>query len=122
MRATYESRQGMREAGVVILVSGAGAMIVGVTIGLVDSVNSIGPDLGASLSGMPSPAHSSTPWVVAVIGLVGTLFSVPFILARDHATVEIVPATTARILPGATREGAFVPPSDSHGLALRVRF
>jgi hypothetical protein len=122
MRATYESRTGMRTAGVVILVPSAGAMIVGLTIALVDSANSFGPDVGAGLSGNPSPAHSGAPEVVAVIGLVGTLLSLPFLLARDHATVEIVPATTARILPGTTREGAFVPPSDSHGLALRVRF
>jgi hypothetical protein len=123
IRATYQSRKGMRTAGVVILVASAGAMLVGVTIGLVDWANSFGPDLGAGLSGNPSPASSSTPWeVVAVIGLVGTLVSVPLILAPDHATVEIVPATTARIFPGATREGAFVPASDSHGLALRVRF
>ena len=122
IRATYESRTGMRTAGWVILVPSAAAAIAGFTIGLVDTANSFGTDLGAGLSGNPSPAHSSTPWVVAVIGLVGTLVSLPFILARDHATLEIVPATTARILPGATREGALVPPSDSHGLALRVHF
>ena len=122
MRATYESRAGMRTAGMTILVSSTGAMIVGLTIGWVEWARDFGPDLGAAMSGSPSPAHSSTPEVVTVIGLVGMALSLPFILARDHATVEIVPATTAPILPGATREGAFVPPSDSHGLALRVRF
>jgi hypothetical protein len=59
---------------------------------------------------------------VAAIGFAGALLSLPFILARDDAMVEIVPTTTTRILTGATHEGALVPPSDSHGFALRIRF
>jgi hypothetical protein len=117
---TYESRLGVRIAGVVVVAAGA---IVG-TVLMLESLHKSTCD-GSGVC-TTSGVDTNMLWGgVAVFGL-GSLVGLIMVLMKDTATIEVVPSSNAQSIrmPGLAREGGAVPatPLDGTGLAVRYRF
>jgi hypothetical protein len=120
LRATYESRHGLRVAGHVTLAIGVPAGIVLLAIG----VTRTAPDCSTP-NGSGGCAQSISPdpaWTIAggALLLASIVVGSALSLQHDRATIEVVPSSPAMLLEHRTAMEA--PPSEAGGLSLRVRF
>jgi hypothetical protein len=117
IEGTYDSHTGTRVTGIVFL---SALVPIGAVIALVGA-NAGGTDCSVDANGISQCTTNSDAGIVAV-GLIslgiGLVLGMVFVLRRDDAAVQVVPATGALAVRGAPSER----PAAADGLALRFAF
>jgi hypothetical protein len=115
----YESRLGMRVAGWVIL----GVASIAGTILIYDAASKTTQDCTGGFCTQAPKMDEGEVAAGLITTTVGSLLSLAFILQRDQAHIELVPQSTARLLPLPGRsERVNVGPSEAPGVGVRLRF
>ena len=120
VRGTYDSRQGVRIGGWILL----GTSLAGMT-GLMLASLQTTQVCPSSVCVTESSINGPLMGAGVAVGVVGSLVSAILILQRDTATIEVVPlAGSALTVPAARAEAQWLAPSivGAQGAGLRVRF